>query len=93
MGREACQVFAGEGAAIAALDLDAPTLETTASTVRDNGGQIATFVADVADEEQVRDAIEAIVERFGYLHVLYNNAGVLSTSRASSGCASTGSRS
>ncbi len=77
MGREACLVFAGEGARIAALDVDAPALKTTASIVRDAGGDIATFVADVADEQQVRDAIAGAVRRFGALHILYNNAGVL----------------
>jgi NAD(P)-dependent dehydrogenase (short-subunit alcohol dehydrogenase family) len=34
-------------------------------------------VADVAVEDQVRDAVEGALERFGALHVLYNNAGVL----------------
>ena len=77
MGREACLVFASEGARIAALDVDAAGLDTTASLVRESGGDIETFVADVADEQQVRDAIGAAVERFGALHILYNNAGVL----------------
>ena len=77
MGREACVVFASEGARIAALDVDAAGLDATASLVREGGGDIATFVADVADEQQVREAIGAAVERFGALHVLYNNAGVL----------------
>ena len=40
-------------------------------------GEIASFVADVAVEDQVRAAVEGAVERFGALHVLYNNAGVL----------------
>jgi NAD(P)-dependent dehydrogenase (short-subunit alcohol dehydrogenase family) len=77
MGREASVVFASEGARIAALDVDATGLHTTAASVRDGGGDIETFVADVADERQVREAIGAAVERFGALHILYNNAGVL----------------
>jgi NAD(P)-dependent dehydrogenase (short-subunit alcohol dehydrogenase family) len=77
MGREAAFVFAREGARIAALDLDPGGLEATAAIVRDAGGDVATFVADVADEPQVRDAIDGGVRRFGALHILYNNAGVL----------------
>jgi NAD(P)-dependent dehydrogenase (short-subunit alcohol dehydrogenase family) len=77
MGREACLVFANEGARIAAIDVDGRSLETTAAAVRDTGGDLATFVADVADELQVREAVEGAVERFGALHILYNNAGVL----------------
>ncbi|HET7236927.1 MAG TPA: SDR family NAD(P)-dependent oxidoreductase [Actinomycetota bacterium] len=77
MGREACLVFASEGARIAALDVDALALDETAAVTREVGGDLATFVADVADEGQVRDAIEEAVEHFGSLHILYNNAGVL----------------
>jgi len=77
MGREACLVFANEGARIAAIDVDTRALEETATAVRDGGGEIATFEADVADERQVREAVEGAVERFGALHILYNNAGVL----------------
>ena len=77
MGREASIVFASEGARIAALDVDAAGLGATTSSVREGGGDIETFVADVADEQQIRGAIGAVVERFGALHVLYNNAGVL----------------
>jgi NAD(P)-dependent dehydrogenase (short-subunit alcohol dehydrogenase family) len=77
MGREAARVFAGEGARIAALDLDPDGLEATAAMVHVEGGEVATFVADVADESQVRDAIDGAFRRFGALHILYNNAGVL----------------
>jgi NAD(P)-dependent dehydrogenase (short-subunit alcohol dehydrogenase family) len=77
MGREAALVFAREGARIAALDLDPDALEATAAMVRDAGGDVVTLVADVADERQVHDAIEGAIRRFGALHILYNNAGVL----------------
>jgi NAD(P)-dependent dehydrogenase (short-subunit alcohol dehydrogenase family) len=77
MGREACLVFAGEGARVAAVDVDVAPLERTQSMVREAGGEIASFVADVASEHEVRDAVEGAVARFDALHVLYNNAGVL----------------
>ena len=74
MGREACIVFAAEGARVAAIDVDGTALATTASIV---GDDIAVFEADVSDESAVAEAIRAAVERFGTLHILYNNAGVL----------------
>jgi NAD(P)-dependent dehydrogenase (short-subunit alcohol dehydrogenase family) len=77
MGREAARVFAAEGAKIAALDLDPDALEGTSAMVRVEGGDVAPFEVDVAEERQVRDAIDSSVERFGALHILYNNAGVL----------------
>ena len=77
MGREACVVFASEGARVAAVDVDIATLEATSTAVRDAGGEIEPFVADVAFEDQVRAAVDGAVERFGRLQILYNNAGVL----------------
>jgi NAD(P)-dependent dehydrogenase (short-subunit alcohol dehydrogenase family) len=77
MGREACVVFASEGARVAGLDVDASGLEATAEATRAAGGEIVTFSTDVAEEQQVREAIEGAVQRFGALHILYNHAGVL----------------
>jgi NAD(P)-dependent dehydrogenase (short-subunit alcohol dehydrogenase family) len=77
MGREACLVFANEGALVAGVDIDPTVLAETEALVREAGGEIAPFVADVAVEGQVRDAVEGAVDRCGALHVLYNNAGVL----------------
>ena len=48
MGREACLVFAREGARIVALDVDAAGRDRRRGDAR--GGEIETFVADVADE-------------------------------------------
>ena len=77
MGREACVVFASEGARVAAVDVEAGPLSETEAMVGESGGEIASFVADVGMEQQVRDAVDGAVERFGRLDVLYNNAGVL----------------
>jgi NAD(P)-dependent dehydrogenase (short-subunit alcohol dehydrogenase family) len=73
MGREICRVFAREGAAIVALDVDEEGLAGTASLVRETGGEIAHVSADVADESQVRGAIDGA----GALDLLINVAGVL----------------
>jgi NAD(P)-dependent dehydrogenase (short-subunit alcohol dehydrogenase family) len=77
MGREICVLFATEGARVVGLDIDEPGLDETARLVGEAGGEIATFVADVAVETQVRDAIDGGVGRFGALHILCNVAGVL----------------
>lgn len=73
MGREICIRFAEEGARIAALDVDERGLDETAASVPD----AVTFVSDVADEEQVRRAVDGAAERFGALHIIVNCAGVL----------------
>ena len=77
MGREACILFAEEGARVIGLDVAGDALKSTVQEVERVGGQMLGLEADVASESQVKDAIERGVEHFGGLHVLYNNAGVL----------------
>jgi NAD(P)-dependent dehydrogenase (short-subunit alcohol dehydrogenase family) len=77
MGREACEVFAREGARIVGIDIDAAALEQTTAAVGAAGGEMLTCAVDVADETAVKEAIDAGCSRFGSLHILYNNAGVL----------------
>jgi len=40
-----------------------------------NGGQFLTLQSDVADPQQCADTIAAVIDRFGSLDVLINNAG------------------
>ena len=77
MGREASVLFAEEGARVVVCDINRVAAEETVSLVEKGGGQALAAVGDVAVEEDVRRMVEEGVRRFGALHVLYNNAGVL----------------
>jgi NAD(P)-dependent dehydrogenase (short-subunit alcohol dehydrogenase family) len=77
MGREAAVLFAEEGARIVVCDINGAAADETVACVRQAGGDAVAAVGDVALEEDVRRMVEAGVQRFGALHVLYNNAGVL----------------
>jgi NAD(P)-dependent dehydrogenase (short-subunit alcohol dehydrogenase family) len=77
MGREASILFASEGARIVVCDIDAAAAAETVARVRQGGGDALAAVGDVAAEDDVRRMVEEGVRRFGGLHVLYNNAGVL----------------
>jgi NAD(P)-dependent dehydrogenase (short-subunit alcohol dehydrogenase family) len=77
MGREASILFASEGARIVVCDIDAAAAAETVARVRQGGGDALASVGDVAVEDDVRRMVEEGVRRFGALHVLYNNAGVL----------------
>jgi len=77
MGREASVLFAEEGARIVAADIDAAAARGTVELVDRAGGQAVAVTGDVAVEADVQRMIEEGVRRFGALHVLYNNAGVL----------------
>jgi len=77
MGREASLLFAREGARIVVCDLNGGAAAETADLVARAGGQAVAVVGDVAVEAEVKRMVAEGVRRFGALHVLYNNAGVL----------------
>src|SRR5215475_11847521 len=77
MGREASVLFAEEGARIVVCDINKQAADETVALVEKAGGQAVSAVGDVAVEEDVKRMIEEGARRFGGLHVLYNNAGVL----------------
>lgn len=76
IGRAAARLFAGEGAAVAVVDVAADAAEETAGEIVAEGGRAGAFTASVAVADQIRNAVDAAVERFGGLDVVYNNAGV-----------------
>ena len=69
-------LFAEEGARIVVADWSEDGGAETVAAVEAVGG-VATFVkVDVAKAEQVERMVATTMERFGALHVLYNNAGI-----------------
>src|SRR5438477_4684789 len=77
MGREAAVLFAEEGARVVVADIDRAAAEETVKKVEAAGGQAIAVTGDVAVEADVQRMITKGVKRFGALHVLHNNAGVL----------------
>lgn len=77
MGREASVLFAREGARLVVCDIDGKAAAETVALVKAAGGDAIAAVGDVAVEADVKRMVEEGVARFGALHVLYNNAGVL----------------
>ncbi|NYE14935.1 SDR family NAD(P)-dependent oxidoreductase [Actinomadura citrea] len=74
IGEATALAFSAEGARVAAGARRAGRLESLARTAP---GEVLTLDLDVTDQESVRAAVSATVERFGALDVLVNNAGVM----------------
>ena len=76
-GREAAILFAKEGARVAVCDVNARAAAATVRAIKRGGGRAVALTGDVGVEADVRRMVAETVRRFGALHVLYNNAGVL----------------
>jgi meso-butanediol dehydrogenase / (S,S)-butanediol dehydrogenase / diacetyl reductase len=74
IGRSIAELFSAEGAAVAIAGRSAEKGERVAERIRAAGGDAAYFPLDVADEESVRSAVASVVEHFGALTTLVNNA-------------------
>jgi NAD(P)-dependent dehydrogenase (short-subunit alcohol dehydrogenase family) len=72
MGREAALLFSSEGAQVCVADVNLGAAETTADEAREAFAQ----EVDVADEASVHAMMDATMERYGGIDVLYNNAGI-----------------
>src|SRR2546427_11216984 len=76
MGRIAAKLFAAEGAKVVIADVTEPAGEETAKEIRSAGGEAAFVRTDVSKAGEVEAMVRFALEKFGGLHVLYNNAGI-----------------
>jgi NAD(P)-dependent dehydrogenase (short-subunit alcohol dehydrogenase family) len=72
IGAGIARVMAGQGARVALLDLNGAEAQKTAAGLPVPGMALA---CDVAVEADAADAVRAVVERFGGLDIVVNNAG------------------
>ncbi|MFC6905026.1 SDR family oxidoreductase [Halalkalicoccus tibetensis] len=77
IGRAAAVHFAREGADVAVMYLDEEEdAEKTAEMIEDEGQEALTIDGDVRDSAFCQAAVEEVIEEFGDLNVLVNNAAV-----------------
>jgi 3-oxoacyl-[acyl-carrier protein] reductase len=77
IGAAVAQRLAADGAKVGVLDLNQDVAQAVAEQITAAGGQAIGLGADVSKRDQVQAAVDNLVEHFGGLHVLVNNAGVL----------------
>ena len=76
IGRACALALAEGGALIALAARNEEKLAAVAQEIESKGGQAATFRMDVSNEEEVKNVVKAVLERFGKVEILVNNAGV-----------------
>ena len=76
IGRASALLFAEEGARVVVADWDEAKGEQVAREVEGKGGEAKFVKVDVSRAEDVQVMVNAAVESYGRLDVLFNNAGV-----------------
>jgi NAD(P)-dependent dehydrogenase (short-subunit alcohol dehydrogenase family) len=76
-GEATAVLWAKEGAQVMVVDISEPGARRVADTIRQAGGRAEAVRADVARAEDARAMVQAAVQAFGRLDVLFNNAGIL----------------
>ena len=77
IGRAIALVFARAGARVALVSRTVEQLQEVADEVRASGGEALVVPTDVAVASEVDRAVEHVVDKWGRLDVLINNAGLI----------------
>ncbi|WP_374665675.1 2-hydroxycyclohexanecarboxyl-CoA dehydrogenase [Ramlibacter sp.] len=75
IGGATCRRFAQEGARVAVLDRDEAAAQRVADEIRSGGGQAIAVRCDITERASVDAAVAQVVQAFGGVDVLVNNAG------------------
>ncbi|MDB3950609.1 SDR family oxidoreductase [Gammaproteobacteria bacterium] len=78
IGKETALLFLEHGAKVILADINQESLEETFEIIKQKklDAEASISVTDVSSENDVENMINLAVDRFGALHILFNNAGI-----------------
>lgn len=76
MGRQSALLFADEGASVVIAEIDKESGLKTESDIIANGGKALFIETDISKSDDVENLVNKTIDKFGALHILYNNAAV-----------------
>jgi meso-butanediol dehydrogenase / (S,S)-butanediol dehydrogenase / diacetyl reductase len=76
IGRSAAIALAAEGAEVTVSDVNRADGEKTVAMIAEQGGHAIFVECNVAEERDAQRLVQATVDRFGKVDVLFNNAGI-----------------
>lgn len=76
IGRAVALELARSGAVVGLAARNQAKLDEAAAEIKAAGGQAEVFAMDVASEEAIKAGARAVLDRFGKVEILVNNAGI-----------------
>ncbi len=76
IGAATAKLFGMHKAIVVVSDINLESAEKVASEIRNDGGKASAFATDVTQFEQVKELLQTVIEKFGSLDVMVNNAGI-----------------
>ena len=76
MGRATSYVFAEAGAKVVVSDINEKQIEEVSSEINSSNGTCLKQILDVTNQENIKVVIANVIEEFGQLDILINNAGI-----------------
>lgn len=76
IGLATCREFAKAGAKIAMLDMDKAMLDLRKKEFEKSGFPVLSLVCNVTDETACEKAIKIIIDHYGAIDLVFNNAGI-----------------
>lgn len=77
LGKATAILFAEEGAKVVITGRTEKTLKETVDEAKKKGLEIDYLVSDVSKEEDCKEAVDYVIDKYGKIDILFNNAGVL----------------
>jgi 3-oxoacyl-[acyl-carrier protein] reductase len=77
IGHATALKFAREGARVVVCDVDPAAVEAAAADVRATGAEALGFVVNVTDRPSIDRMVAAVMQQWGRVDVLVNNAGIV----------------
>lgn len=82
LGKGIALAFAKDGAKVAICDIKENQLEQTVKEIEALGTEALGVKVDITSSQQVKDMFAKIIEKFGTLNILVNNAGIFRSDKA-----------
>ena len=81
IGFATAQKFCDEGGISIICDMNADQVKAATEQLQSAGGQVEGFVMNVTDRQNIDQVIAAVIEKYGRIDVLINNAGITKDAR------------